>query len=151
MRTLKKYPNRRLYDTSQSCYVTIDNVRDLVLKYERFRVIDSKSDEDLTRSVLLQIIMEQENDSAEHVLTNEVLQHLVRLCGSNSQNDMAQFLEQSISFFLSQQEMMQDKAQVVISENTRVRMIHNISAENIKLWDSISRSIFIKKSQNKQK
>ena len=82
MRTLKKYPNRRLYDTSQSCYVTIDNVRELVMSHERFRVLDSKSGEDLTRSILLQIIMEQENDAGEHVLTNEVLQQLIRFYGS---------------------------------------------------------------------
>ena len=75
MRTLKKYPNRRLYDTSQSCYVTIDNVRDLVLGHERFRVVDSKSGEDLTRSILLQIILNQ----------REVMQDQVRsVIGSNS-------------------------------------------------------------------
>ena len=63
MRTLKKYPNRRLYDTSQSYYVTVDNVRELVLEHERFQVVDSKSGEDLTRSILLQIFIEQENNS----------------------------------------------------------------------------------------
>ena len=77
MRTLKKYPNRRLYDISQSCYITIDNVRDLVLSHERFRVVDSKTKKDLTRSILIQIILDQENDPEEHVLTNEVIQHLI--------------------------------------------------------------------------
>ncbi len=149
MRTLKKYPNRRLYDTSQSCYITIDNVRDLVLKHERFRVIDSESEEDLTRFILLRIIMEQENDSDGHVLTNEVLQHLIRSCGSNSQINMARFLEQSISFFLSQQDLMQEKVQTAISETSRVRMIQNMMAENMKLWESLSQSVLVTKSQNK--
>ncbi|MDB4021190.1 polyhydroxyalkanoate synthesis repressor PhaR [Litorivicinus sp.] len=102
MRTLKKYPNRRLYDTFLSCYVTMDDVRHLVLSQERFRIIDSKSGEELTRSILLQIILEQENQVGEHILTNNVLQHLVRFHHSSKQKYIAHFLEQSISFFLNQ-------------------------------------------------
>ena len=109
MRILKKYPNRRLYDTSQSCYVTVNNVRELVLGHERFRVIDSKSGKDLTRSILLQIFIEQENDSSEHVLNNKVLRQLIRCYGSDSRVPAAPLLEQSISFFLRQQGLIQDK------------------------------------------
>ena len=131
MRTLKKYPNRRLYDTSQSCYVTVENVRELVLGHERFRVIDSKSGEDLTRSILLQIFIEQENDSVEHVLNNKVLQQLIRFYGSESQVAVVQFLEQSISFFLSQQELIQDKEQTVSSEYSPTGMLQNKSPKTI--------------------
>lgn len=131
MRTLKKYPNRRLYDTSQSCYVTVENVRELVLGHERFRVIDSKSGEDLTRSILLQIFIEQENDSVEHVLNNKVLQQLIRFYGSESQVAVVQFLEQSISFFLSQQELIQDKEQTVSSEYSPTGMPQNKSPKTI--------------------
>jgi polyhydroxyalkanoate synthesis repressor PhaR len=140
MRTLKKYPNRRLYDTSQSCYVTIDNVRDLVLGHERFRVLDSKTGEDLTRTILLQIILEQENDAGEHVLTNEVLQHLIRFYGSGMQNNMAHFLEQSISFFLNQQETMQDQMRTVIGA-TPIGMLQKMTEDNMKLWESMSKSM----------
>jgi polyhydroxyalkanoate synthesis repressor PhaR len=141
MRTLKKYPNRRLYDTSQSCYVTIDNVRDLVLGHERFRVVDSKSGEDITRSILLQIIIEQENVSGEHVLTNEVLQHLIRFYGSGLQTNMAHFLEQSISFFLNQQEAMQDQVRNVIGTNSPMSMWQKMAEENMKLWESMSKTM----------
>jgi polyhydroxyalkanoate synthesis repressor PhaR len=149
MRTLKKYPNRRLYDTSQSCYVTIDNVRDLVLGHERFRVVDSKSDEDLTRSILLQIIMEQENDSGEHVLTNEVLQHLIRFYGSGMQTNMAHFLEQSISFFLNQQEAMQDQVRSVIGANSPIGVFQKMTEDNMKLWESMSQTILGRKPSTK--
>ena len=141
MRTLKKYPNRRLYDTSQSCYVTIDNVRDLVLGHERFRVVDSKSGDDLTRSILLQIIMEQENDDGEHVLTNEVLQHLIRFYGSGMQTNIAHFLEQSISFFLNQQEVMQDQVRSVIGSNSPIDALQKMTEDNMKLWESMSQTI----------
>ena len=149
MRTLKKYPNRRLYDTSQSCYVTIDNVRDLVLGHERFRVVDSKSGEDLTRSILLQIIMEQENDAGEHVLTNEVLQHLIRFYGSGMQTNMAHFLEQSISFFLNQQEAMQDQVRSVIGTNSPIGMFQKMAEGNMKLWESMSQTMLGKKPSTK--
>ena len=148
MRTLKKYPNRRLYDTSQSCYVTIDNVRDLVLGHERFRVLDSKTGDDLTRSILLQIILEQENDAGEHVLTNEVLQHLIRFYGSGMQNNMAHFLEQSISFFLNQQESMQDQMRTVIG-STPIGMLQKMTEDNMKLWESMSKSMLGKMAPTK--
>ncbi len=148
MRTLKKYPNRRLYDTSQSCYVTIDNVRDLVLGHERFRVLDSKSGEDLTRTILLQIILEQENDAGEHVLTNEVLQHLIRFYGSGMQTNMAHFLEQSISFFLNQQETMQDQMRTVIGA-TPIGMLQKMTEDNMKLWESMSKSMLGKMTPTK--
>ena len=149
MRTLKKYPNRRLYDTSQSCYVTIDNVRDLVLGHERFRVVDSKSGEDLTRSILLQIIMEQENDSGERVLTNEVLQHLIRFYGSGMQTNMAHFLEQSISFFLNQQEAMQDQVRSVIGANSPIGVFQKMTEDNMKLWESMSQTMLGRKPSTK--
>ena len=149
MRTLKKYPNRRLYDTSQSCYVTIDNVRDLVLGHERFRVVDSKSGEDLTRSILLQIIMEQENDAGEHVLTNEVLQHLIRFYGSGMQTNMAHFLEQSISFFLNQQEAMQDQVRSVIGANSAIGVFQKMTEDNMKLWESMSQTMLGRKPSTK--
>ena len=140
MRTLKKYPNRRLYDTSQSCYVTIDNVRELVMSHERFRVLDSKSGEDLTRSILLQIIMEQENDAGEHVLTNEVLQQLIRFYGSGMQNSMAHFLEQSVSFFLNKQDVMRDQMRTVI-DVTPIGMLKKMTEDNMELWESMAKTM----------
>ncbi|MDC0939838.1 polyhydroxyalkanoate synthesis regulator DNA-binding domain-containing protein, partial [Pseudomonadales bacterium] len=70
MREFKKYPNRRLYDIEESKYVTVEDIRKLVLKGEVIRVLDSKTEKDLTRSVLLQIITEQESEGHEPILTN---------------------------------------------------------------------------------
>ena len=72
MRILKKYPNRRLYDTEQSQYVTLDDVRKMILGKDPVKVLDSKTGKDLTRSVLLQIIAEQEAEGHEPLLTNRV-------------------------------------------------------------------------------
>ena len=69
-RVLKKYPNRRLYDTRLSAYVTIEDVRQYILKREAIQVLDSKTQQDITRIVLMQIISEQENEGHEPLLTN---------------------------------------------------------------------------------
>ena len=150
MRTLKKYPNRRLYDTSQSCYVTIDNVQNLVLGHERFRVIDSKTGENLTRSILLQIISEQENDTNDPVLTNEVLQHLIRFYGTGIQTNVAHYLEQSILFLLNQQETMQDQVQTIIGAKAPIAMLQKMTEENLKLWESMSNAMFNVVTQKKE-
>ena len=96
MRQLKKYPNRRIYDTETSTFVTLADVRELVLKREPFQVIHSKSGEDLTRSVLLQIISEMEEEGHESLLTNRVLEELIRFYGDRMVGMMAPFLEQQI-------------------------------------------------------
>ena len=104
-------------------------------------MVDSKSSEDLTRAILLQIIIEQENDSGEHVLTNEVLQHLIRFYGSGLQTNMAHFLEQSISFFLNQQEAMQDQVRSVIGANSPIGVFQKMAEDNMKLWESMSQTM----------
>ncbi len=103
MRILKKYPNRRLYDTRQSAYVTLEDVRQMVLANESVKVVDSKSGADLTRTVLLQIIAEQEGEGHEPLLTNRVLQQLIRFYGDSMQGVLSRYLEQSLMIFLEQQ------------------------------------------------
>ena len=76
-RVIKKYPNRRLYDTSSSSYITLAQVRELVMAHEAFVVRDAKSGEDLTRSILLQIILEEEAGGAP-MFTEAVLAHIIR-------------------------------------------------------------------------
>src|SRR4029434_892892 len=78
VRILKKYPNRRLYDTEKSEYVTLDDVRKMILGKDTVKVLDSKTGRDLTRSVLLQIIAEQEAEGHEPLLTNRVLEQVGR-------------------------------------------------------------------------
>ena len=92
--------------------------------------------------------MEQENDSGEHVLTNEVLQHLIRFYGSGMQNNMAHFLEQSISFFLNQQEAMQDHA---ICHWLKLTSWHfqKMTEDNMKLWESMYQTVLGRKPSTK--
>jgi len=105
--TIKKYPNRRLYDTSQSQYVNMDFINKLVLNYSDFEVVDSKTGEDLTKSILMQIISEQENSVDRSLLTNTLLKQLIRFYGSDMQVFVRQYLEHSLATFLKQQDAVQ--------------------------------------------
>ena len=102
-RIIKKYPNRRLYDTEISSYITIEDVRQLILDGEDFEVRDAKSGDDLTRSVLLQIIADQEQDG-EPMLSTQLLSQLIRFYGDSLQGFMGNYLERSMQVFLDQQQ-----------------------------------------------
>ena len=111
MREFKKYPNRRLYDIEESKYVTVEDIRKLVLKGEVIRVLDSKTEKDLTRSVLLQIITEQESEGHEPILTNRVLEQLIRFYGAPMQNVVSKYIEQSIKTFLEHEQNYRQRMQ----------------------------------------
>lgn len=95
---IKKYPNRRLYDTSSSRYITLDDVRTLVMKHQPFKVIDARSEEDMTNYVLLQIITEEEAGKFP-LFTTELLQNIIRYYGNPLQKNMTEFMERGFSFF----------------------------------------------------
>jgi len=105
---LKKYPNRRIYDTEKSCYITLHDVREMVIAREPFQVVDSKSGEDLTRAVLMQIIAEMENDGHPTLLTNRVLEELICFYGDKMVGMLGPFIEKQIVGFLSQQEALRE-------------------------------------------
>ena len=138
MRIIKKYPNRRLYDTSQSCYVTLDDVKDLVLQGEEFQVIESRSKEDITRSVLLQIISEQEAQDGTPLFTNQVLQQLIRFYGDSLQGLMGEYLEKSIAMFMEQQETLRKQVQTVMDTNP-FSVMSKIAEQNLSMWQSYSK------------
>jgi polyhydroxyalkanoate synthesis repressor PhaR len=98
-RVIKKYPNRRLYDTSTSSYVALADVKQLVMKQAPFRVLDAKSGEDLTRSILLQIILEHESEGAP-ILTEQVLANIIRFYGHSMQGFMGPYLEKNVQTFM---------------------------------------------------
>ena len=102
MRAFKKYPNRRLYDIEESRYVTVEDIRGIILNGESISVVDSKTEKDLTRSVLMQIISEQEGEGHEPILTNRVLEQLIKFYGDAMQNVFGRYIEQSIMTFLEQ-------------------------------------------------
>ena len=101
-RVIKKYPNRRLYDTAESKYVTLNDVRKLVLEGIGFCVIDKKSGEDITRNILLQIIIEQEEEG-EPLFSTDVLEQLIGFYGNSVQGMAGDFISQSLNMFRDQQ------------------------------------------------
>ncbi len=98
-RVIKKYPNRRLYDTSTSSYVALTDIKQLVMTQTPFRVLDAKSGEDLTRSILLQIILEHESEGTP-ILTEQVLANIIRFYGHSMQGYMGSYLEKNVQMFM---------------------------------------------------
>lgn len=134
MITIKKYPNRRLYDTSKSQYVNLDAVKELVMNHKEFEVVDSKTGENLTKSILLQIITEQEGNDQQSVLTQTVLKQLIRFYDSNMQTFMRQYLEQSIAMFLERQDALQNTMSGLMSGNSPLDAFSKIIENNMNLW-----------------
>jgi len=112
-RIIKKYPNRRLYDTETSTYITLAEVKDLVLQYREFQVQDAKSGEDLTRAILLQIILEEESGGVP-MFSTDMLANIIRYYGHSMQGLMGSYLERSIHAFHEAQKRFQEQAQVLI-------------------------------------
>ena len=116
MRLIKKYPNRRLYDTQTSSYITLADVKELVLGQESFQVLDAKTHEDLTRSILLQIILEEESGGAP-MFTIDLLSQMIRFYGNAMQGMMGKYLENNIHAFADLQSKLQDQARSMYGEN----------------------------------
>ena len=109
-RIIKKYPNRRLYDTSTSSYVALSDIKQLVMDGVTFAVLDAKTAKDLTRSILLQIILEEESEGVPF-LTERMLKNMIRLYGHAMQGFMGSYLEKNVQTFIDFQ------AQLVTSSN----------------------------------
>lgn len=114
-RIIKKYPNRRLYDTETSTYITLAEVKELVLNYKDFQVQDAKTGEDLTRSILLQIILEEESGGVP-MFSTPMLANIIRYYGHAMQGLMGSYLERSISAFHEAQKRFQNQAQSIYGE-----------------------------------
>lgn len=134
---IKKYPNRRLYDTSQSQYVNLDAIRTLVMSHKEFQVIDSKSEEDLTKSILLQIITEQENNDSQSLLTQSVLKQLIRFYGSDMQMFLRQYIEQSMAAFLDRQEAVQGVMKDMM-EASPLNAFSQMMERNMSVWNAFT-------------
>lgn len=104
-RLIKKYPNRRLYDTQSSAYITLADIKQLVLDNEVFKVVDAKTSEDLTRSILLQIILEEES-GGKPMFSANVLAQIIRFYGNAMQGVMGAFLEKNMQVFMDVQDRM---------------------------------------------
>ena len=102
VRAIKKYPNRRLYDTQTSCYITLVEVKNMVMACENFVVLDAKTGEDLTRSILLQIILEEESGGVP-MFSTQALGQIIRFYGHTMQGMMGNYLERNIQAFIDLQ------------------------------------------------
>lgn len=102
VRTIKKYPNRRLYDTEESRYITLNDIRGLVLDGVQFTVIDKKTGENITCCILLQVICEQEQNG-DAILNEKFLAQVIRAYGNTASDILADHLEESLAVFLAQQ------------------------------------------------
>lgn len=131
-RIIKKYPNRRLYDTEISSYITVEEVRQLILDGEQFEVRDAKTGEDLTRQVLLQIIAEQEQ-GGEPVLSTQLLSQIIRFYGDSMQGFMGSYLERSMQLFLEQQSQFRQQLGGMIGQ-TPWNMMNQMAERNLDMW-----------------
>ena len=115
-RVIKKYPNRRLYDTETSTYITLTDVRQLVMDSAHFVVVDAKTNDDLTRSILLQIILEEESGGAP-MFTEAVLANIIRFYGNAMQSFMGAYLEKNVQGFMDLQVKMAEQAKGMSPES----------------------------------
>jgi polyhydroxyalkanoate synthesis repressor PhaR len=118
LRLIKKYPNRRLYDTQTSSYITLADVKELVLKHEEFQVVDAKTSEDLTRQILLQIILEEESAGAP-MFSHDVLTQFIRFYGNAMQGIMGNYLERNIQAFLEIQKSIQEQSRQLYGDPSK--------------------------------
>jgi len=116
IRLIKKYPNRRLYDTATSSYITLADVKQLVLDQIDFKVVDAKTEEDLTRSILLQIILEEEGAGAP-MFSSNMLAQIIRFYGNAMQGMMGTYLEKNIQTFMEIQRKLQEQGIPKMGEN----------------------------------
>jgi len=136
VRVIRKYANRRLYDTQQSRYVTLEDLRHLIIEEEPFRVEDAKSGEDLTRTILLSIIIEQEQaDSEAEVFSNDLLAQLIRVYDMTSPLPLSRYLEQGTQLMLEQQKRLQSQWKQAM-RNTPLEFMRELAEENMRFWQN---------------
>ncbi|HET7557363.1 MAG TPA: polyhydroxyalkanoate synthesis repressor PhaR [Rhodanobacteraceae bacterium] len=136
-RIIKKYPNRRLYDTEISSYITLEEVRQLVLSGTPFEVHDAKTGEDLTRAVLLQIIAEHEQHG-QPMFSANLLSQIIRFYGDSMQGFVGGYLENSLQIFLDQQHKFRAQLNEMLGQ-TPWSMLNEMTERNIDLWKSLQR------------
>ncbi len=135
-RVIKKYANRRLYDTVASKHVTLTDIRKMIVEGIDIKILEDTSGDDITRPLLLQIISEQEQNAGQPILTEVLLAQLIRFYGNPMQGMMAQYLQKSVGTFVKQQGSVQEQMQSMLS-NTPIDTMRELMEQNIKGWDSV--------------
>jgi len=139
-RVIKKYPNRRLYDTAESRYITLADVRRLVVEHIDFVVIDKKNQQDITRSILLQVIAEQEH-SAQPMLSREFLSQVIRNHAEHAHGVVSSYLEQSIRLFSAQQRDVRERIRQVTGSDA-LDSVAAFADRNYQRWRSVQDEIY---------
>jgi polyhydroxyalkanoate synthesis repressor PhaR len=145
-RIIKKYPNRRLYDTEISSYITLEEIRQLVLDDEEFEVRDAKTGDNLTRSVLLQIISEYE-DRGQPMFTTRLLSQIIRFYGDSLQGFMGGYLERSLQVFLDQQQQFRSQLNNMMGQ-TPWSMLNDLTERNMDVWKSLQQGFLTAAATN---
>jgi polyhydroxyalkanoate synthesis repressor PhaR len=142
-RTIKKYANRRLYDTEASRHVTLDGIRQLVASGEDVTVVDDTNGQDITRSILLQVIAEQEQ-GGRPILSADMLKQIIRFYGNPMQELMGGYLERSVQLFLTQQKALQDQLQKTLGMGMNplnpMGGFQNLATRNIEAWNQMQKN-----------
>jgi polyhydroxyalkanoate synthesis repressor PhaR len=138
-RVIKKYANRRMYDTAESRYIALDDIRQLVVNGEQFRVIDTRSGDDITRSILLQIIAEQE-EKGQPMLSTRLLEQIILYYGDTLQAFVGTYLEKSMESFMRQQQVLQEQMQDML-RMTPSSVLKDMAERNLKLWKNMQENL----------
>ena len=139
VRIIKKYPNRRLYDTEISSYVTLEDVRQLIVDGEAFEVRDARSGKDLTRAVLLQILAENE-DIGQPIFTTQLLTTVIRFYGDSLQGIIGNYLERSIQTFSEQQQQLRGTIGNLVGQNPWT-LLNQLTERNVEIWKGLQQGI----------
>lgn len=131
MRVIKKYPNRRLYDTEKSVYITVSDVLKLIRAGEEFQVLDADSGEDITRLILVQIITEQEG-GATPIFTTDMLTRFIRVYDDTSQELFGEFLDRNLKMFSEQQKRFQDQMGNIVG--SPLQIMQDLTERNLAIW-----------------
>ncbi len=133
-RLIKKNANRRLYDASISKHDTLEDIRDLIVRGEKIKVVEDKTGEDITRLILLQVIAEQEQ-FGKPILTTQLLESIIRYYGGPMQDFMAGYLEQSVAAFMKQQESVQQQiSQMLSNAPPPMNAMAELTRQNMEMW-----------------
>lgn len=131
-RVIRKYPNRRLYDTVESRYVTLQDIRRLVVERIDFVVLDRKSQQDITRTILLQVIAEQEG-LGESLMSRDFLSHVIRSYGNGLQDFVRKYLDESIQQFAKEQRELRERVKSVVGIDP-LETVTAVATKNYQLW-----------------
>jgi len=138
-RTIRKYANRRLYDTAESRYITLEDLRRLVTNGESFEVVDARDGADITRSILLQIIVEQE-EKGQPLLSTHLLEQLIRYYGDNLQAFVGAYLDKSMDFFDDQQQVLQSQMNDLL-QAAPSSVWQEMAKRNLALWSDMQQEL----------